>query len=683
MLKNRFYLTRLSLLLTFREWRSRDIKSIVFTLIIIISLLSGFLWYKDKVELTLVQQASEMTGGDVIIKGRKPIPSSYIEKANSLDFVKSAELVFIPSMIEKQGENQGYVNVDIKAVSSTYPLYGTIQASSIDKQDQELDKAPDPGTVWLEKSIADSLNLSYGDRVELGAITLTYTHTLKKLPNSQADIISMAPALLMNTKDLEAYKLLGTGSKAKYRLFIKGKVGDFIEWVKLNPIPEYKVITSLEERSELLESAKRTLNYIELSIFLVIILSGLLIFSTLEHYAKRKNASIALLRCLGATQKNITYILGVQVLLISLVVGAIGLCLGYIFLTFTNAPFLQTVLGIKSYTLFQPNLLKGLYVLATTAFFFVILSFQHYLYLKKIPPSQVLRSPTDTNIPINWPSRVLLIVFFILAVYGETKKFFLSIFAIFSGVVLLVCLSYLFTLISLLFKKISGFFSATSRLMAMRFGHELKKRRLELTIFSFITFVISLLTITHDTLLYSWQNSDDKKSADNFLINIQSEQLQELNEFLKNRNIPIVYTYPIVRGWLTSHNGTAITLKSFSNALHKNAISRELNLSWIDNLPINNVLVEGKDLKNMEDDKNYISLEEGLATSLSVKIGDTLSFKIEDKPITCQVGNLRRVNWTDFQVNFYIIFSKKTLEKFTKTYILGIKMQTANLLTGL
>ena len=57
---------------------------------------------------------------------------------------------------------------------------------------------------------------------------------------------------------------------------------------------------------------------------------------------------------------------------------------------------------------------------------------------------------------------------------------------------------------------------------------------------------------------------------------------------------------------------------------------------------------------------------------MGLKIGDVLEFDIESVPITAKVVNLRQVQWTSFQPNFFIQFQEGVLEEAPKTFLATI-----------
>ena len=55
-------------------------------------------------------------------------------------------------------------------------------------------------------------------------------------------------------------------------------------------------------------------------------------------------------------------------------------------------------------------------------------------------------------------------------------------------------------------------------------------------------------------------------------------------------------------------------------------------------------------------------MEEGIAKSLKLKLGDTLTFDIAGTPVTATITSLRKVDWDSFRPNFFTLFAPGVLE---------------------
>src|SRR5690606_8324466 len=57
-----------------------------------------------------------------------------------------------------------------------------------------------------------------------------------------------------------------------------------------------------------------------------------------------------------------------------------------------------------------------------------------------------------------------------------------------------------------------------------------------------------------------------------------------------------------------------------------------------------------------------LSLEEKLAQDLNVTVGDELTLDVQGVPVKARITSLRRVDWSRFNLNFFMVFTPGVLE---------------------
>src|SRR6185436_11399905 len=72
--------------------------------------------------------------------------------------------------------------------------------------------------------------------------------------------------------------------------------------------------------------------------------------------------------------------------------------------------------------------------------------------------------------------------------------------------------------------------------------------------------------------------------------------------------------------------------------------------------------------------EGLVSLEDGIAESLKVKIGDRLTYDVAGQAVTAKVSNLRKVDWDSFRVNFFALATPGLLEKLPQSYITAFRL---------
>ncbi|MCX8114760.1 MAG: FtsX-like permease family protein, partial [Burkholderiaceae bacterium] len=103
-------------------------------------------------------------------------------------------------------------------------------------------------------------------------------------------------------------------------------------------------------------------------------------------------------------------------------------------------------------------------------------------------------------------------------------------------------------------------------------------------------------------------------------------------------------------------------------------VDREFNLSYADEAPSHNRLVAGRWFRP---DAHELSIEEGIANTLGIALGDVLTFDIAGQRVDARVTSLRKVNWDSMRANFFVIMSSGLLANQPKSYITAFYLPPA------
>ena len=188
-----------------------------------------------------------------------------------------------------------------------------------------------------------------------------------------------------------------------------------------------------------------------------------------------------------------------------------------------------------------------------------------------------------------------------------------------------------------------------------------------------------LLTLVRGDLMRNWRASLPPDAPNAFLINVLPDQVDGVSALLK-RELNIDATLrPMVRGRLVEVNGAPFTTTRFSDDRARQLGEREFNLSWTDTLPLGNRVVTGQWWKAGESGAAAgASLEEGIAHTLGIKVGDTLTYDVVGTRVSAKVTSLRKVDWDSFRVNFFALFAPGVLDALPRTYITAVRADSGN-----
>jgi putative ABC transport system permease protein len=129
-----------------------------------------------------------------------------------------------------------------------------------------------------------------------------------------------------------------------------------------------------------------------------------------------------------------------------------------------------------------------------------------------------------------------------------------------------------------------------------------------------------------------------------------------------------------VRGKLTQINGKPVSPEDYTNPRSQRLASREFNLSWGMQPQSDNRITAGRWWTD-ESAMPQFSVETGIAEALGIALGDQLTFRVADQPISAPVTNLRTVKWDSFNVNFFVVGSPATLQDKAATYVTSFYLE--------
>jgi putative ABC transport system permease protein len=126
----------------------------------------------------------------------------------------------------------------------------------------------------------------------------------------------------------------------------------------------------------------------------------------------------------------------------------------------------------------------------------------------------------------------------------------------------------------------------------------------------------------------------------------------------------------MIRGRLVAINGQSVAADDFADDRARRLVDREFNLSNAAELPPHNELVAGR---WQEDEADAVSVEDGLAQTLGLKLGDTLRFDIAGMPAEGRITSLRKVDWGSMRVNFFVMFPRAQMAGVPTTFIAAFR----------
>jgi len=190
---------------------------------------------------------------------------------------------------------------------------------------------------------------------------------------------------------------------------------------------------------------------------------------------------------------------------------------------------------------------------------------------------------------------------------------------------------------------------------------------LQITALALGLMCLLLIAMTRNDLVAGWRKSTPPDAPNEFLIDIQPDQRQAVASYLSAHGIAGATLEPMVRARLTTINGKPVDPGAYRNDDARRLVDREFNLSYRATPPDDNRIVQGRWFGAAQ--RPEISIEEGLAKLIGVKLGDVLRFDIAGQSVEAPITSVRKLDWGSFKVNFFVLMPPAALDAFPALYI--------------
>jgi len=661
-----------------RDARAGELRLLVAALVVAIAALTAVGFFADRVRQALEREANQLLGADLLLIADHPWPDRVSDKAKKLGLAVVETRTF-PSMVTMgQGDALRAQLAEIKAVSDGYPLRGSLRiAPDRNVVDAPAQGIPVVGTIWVDERLASALSVNVGENVAVGQQSLRIGAVLTLEPDRGVNFLSVAPRLLMNLSDLESTGLMQPGSRISYRLLLAGElksINAFRKQLDQSLERGERVEDAQNARPEIRAALDRAQKFLGLSALLTVVLAAVAVALASRRYMQRHLDPCAVMRCLGATQGFLLHVYLGQFALLGLLSAILGCLLGYL-AHFALYTWLSQLLATS---LPQPGLMPAVQGCVIGLLLLFGFSLPPLLQLKSVSTLRVLRREFSSgSLP---PSRLIVGYALGLAalaglmfwVAGEVR---LGSYIVggFSAAMLV------FALVARLTIRLAALVrgSARSRTgqggIGWRYGLASLERRsiasvVQIVALSLGFMALLLLTVTRNDLLDAWHRAIPPEAPNRFVVNIQPEQLDRVRKVFADHGVNAEFA-PMIRGRLSRVNGADAVSRPYADERAQRMIEREFNLSYRMDLPTGNSVTAGRWFSTDERDKGLASVEEGLAKTLNLKVGDQLEFVVASEKVEMRVSSLRKLNWDSMRVNFFVLTPPAVLQSYPASWI--------------
>lgn len=648
-----------------RELRSGELRLLFLALAVAVAAVTAVGFFADRVRLALEREAQQLMGGDLVLIADHPWSTEIRQEAEKRG-LQQAETLSFPSMI--MGSTMPQL-VDIKAVSSTYPLRGKLSAAlQANISGLPVDSGPQAGSVWLDERLSGALQITPGGSVGVGEKILPVSAILTQEPDRGINFFALAPRLMMHMDDIAGSGLVQTGSRVTYRLLLAGEedqINDFRSWLKNRLQGGERLEDASNARPEIRTALDRAQHFLGLATLLTVILSAVAAALAARRYMQRHLDACAVMRCFGITQGGLIRLHAALFLCLGVLSALAGCLIGFAS-HFVLISWLVKLLAIQ---LPMPGWLplgQGAVVAFVLLYGF---AFPPLLQLSKVPTLRVLRrelGAPQASLLGGYFIGLLMLGGLILLVAGDMRLGGMAAAGFALAALVFWSLARLAVSFAAGIRQVGGF---GWRQGLANMGRHSASSTLQIAALAIGLMAMLLLTVTRAELVSAWQKAAPVNAPNRFIINIQPDQRQAMAKDLNDAGVTAELS-PMIRGRLLKIGERAVSAADFpDDERAQRLIDREFNLSWRAAMPPGNRLSDGVWFKPEDAGQGLASVEEGLAKTLGIKLGDALTFTIAGKETQVRVSSLRKLEWDSMRVNFFVLMPPGVIDDAPASYI--------------
>ncbi len=689
--------------------------------------------FAGNVTRSIREQSRALLGGDLQLGARGEMPAVVDTLLDSLGTtgVRHARVTSFASMAlaERSGNTR---LVQVRAVGDGYPFYGEIETQPANQWASAHGDAP---VVFVDPSLLVALDAQVGDSLRLGRQMFTIAAALGNVPGDAGITAVIGPRVFVSERWLSAMGLLQFGARAEYEAVLKLTAGndgtreaaDLQRFLRRRIDPRYvdrtdaeaeerdraagalgggerlddttavadtaaqpvaarvRVRTVADTEQDFTEAVAQLADFLSVIGLIALLLGGIGVASGVHAFVVSKIDTVAVLRCLGASSRQVLTLYVLQAGAMGFVGAAAGTMLG-VGIQFVLPGAVADVLPLEvAPTLEARAIGTGLMIGVWVALVFAL---RPLLALRRVSPLQALRRATDeAAVPREWtdPWRLAVDVLLVGSIVGLTIARTGSVReGLGVTVAISVAVGVLWVAATLLIRVArrsvrAGWPFALRQGVANLYRPANQTRAVTLAL-GFGAFLLSTVYLVQSNLLRRFDIAEQASAGNLLFFDVQDDQIDALTSLVTDGGYTVVERTPIVTMRIASVNG--VSAQRLMNDTTGNrprwVFRREYRSSYRDSMSPSEVLVSGtwtadpaeRERRRGADGPYEVSLEEDVANDLMVAIGDTITWDVQGVKVATVLTSTRKVNFARFETNFFAVFAPEALRKAPQQFVL-------------
>ncbi|WP_193213117.1 ABC transporter permease [Luteolibacter marinus] len=648
--------------MAWRDSRSQRTRLVIFSLAIVsgIAALTAIHSLKRSVERGIGAEAKALLGSDLQVSSRRAIGSEDIERLSAMATRISREITF-PSMLRFLPDG-GARLMQVRGIEGEYPFYGKVETRPADA----WGRLQREGGILLEPALLDQFGAKTGDEVELGGIQLRILGVVDKPAPRGSRFSGFAPEAYVRLADMERSGLLGKNSMSSHQVHLEIPDGppsrELKDRVRENfPKTSWRLETPEDRRETLGDALDHFQRFLGLIALASLALGAIGVAGAVHAHVARRVPTIAILRCLGCPGQVAFAIYFVQAAALGLLGALLGAALGIGLQTGVLAFFrddLPISIGLTP---------EWKVVAQTTAAGFAVccgFALLPLLKIRRVSPAATLRNGASLQGGVLrlLPVYGLLVGLMVMLAHANDPNWKRAL-AMVGG----LAVAFL-----VLVGVAKALMSVTRRLVGARWPYLVRQgisnlhrpgnqTLLFLLSLGLGTFLLVTVLLAGNLINGKLDISRGPGSPNLYLIDVQLDQEPGVRKVMEQQGLPVLESSPMVTMRIESVRGVKVRE---ATGVPRWVARREFRSTYRDFLNDTETLVAGELATEPADREEVVplSLEEGIANDMKVGLGDELTIDVQGMPIRTRVSSIRRVDWSRFNLNFFMVFPPGVLE---------------------
>lgn len=622
--------------------------------------------FGDNLQTAVDEQAKTLLGADLSFESDGPFPDSVEVIIDTLDAEKSRRVSF-SSMALFTGQDVSRL-ATVRAHQPGYPWYGEVVTDPADAAGSYLGGR----NALVDGTLMRQVGAEVGDSVRIGRIDYRIAGRLLQTPRESAAVMLFSPRIYIPYAHMDT-TLFGSGSRAEYEVYFKFDDGRDFEAMNdslESTLRGFDVSTDTirEEQEGWNDVLTNLYRFLGLVGFMALLLGSLGVASSIHVYVRRRIATVAVLRCYGASSWATFRVYMLQAGAMGLFGAFIGSLIG-VALQLSLPAVLADFLPVDvEFSVSWPAVFLGAGIGVAVTLLFALMPL---LAVRHISPLAALRSEYETvgrpaRDPVRWITygfvAAALTGFAVLQAPSPMAGF---IYAATIGAVFLI-LAGIAKVLTTMLKKLT----IPSMPYVIRQGIANLYRPHNQTLVMILSlgvgsFLVMTMVVSEDILLNQVNVIGEGDRPNLIFYDVQKDQVEDLTRTISDQGHEIYLQSPLVSMRVHAVKGRTVQELRADSTYDTNwAHRREYRSTYRDHLTDTETLVDGEFIGEYDGEGPVpVSIEQDIMEELQVELGDSITFDVQGRMIDTRISSVRTVDWRRMQTNFFFVFPDGVLEQ--------------------